>query len=106
MDDRTLCESSFCARTAHKSAYAPARAEAFAALIDSAAKTSAHLAAFVGEAYGRFQHIQLEGERFRVYTLDLGNRILLAMVTRADTPIGLARLQAKAVGAEILKMLR
>ena len=94
------------ALVAQRSSFPINRIDAFVELLRRWSEVANQMAAFLGEAYGRFRQFHFEGERYHVYEFDVNDNVALIVVCRTDVSFGTIRLAIKTASADIAKYLR
>jgi DNA-binding NtrC family response regulator/predicted regulator of Ras-like GTPase activity (Roadblock/LC7/MglB family) len=82
------------------------RTDTFIGLIARWLKIADELADFVNEAYGHFNQLHFEGERYHLYAFDLSDGIVLGVMTRSSVSPGTIRLNARDAGAHLTRLLK
>jgi CheY-like chemotaxis protein len=82
------------------------RTDTFIGLIARWLKIADELADFVNEAYGHFNQLHFEGERYHLYAFDLSDGIVLGVMTRSSISPGTIRLNARDAGAHLTRLLK
>lgn len=75
------------------------------ALVAQSSQAAAQAATFLGEKAGRFAQSLHEGSEYRVYTLTLGEGILLSLALSSNVPLGMIRHQCRQVAAQITQFI-
>lgn len=75
------------------------------ALVAQSSQAAAQAAKFLGEKAGRFGQSLHEGSEYRVYTLTLGEGILLSLALSSNVPLGMIRHQCRQVAAQITQFI-
>lgn len=76
-----------------------------AKLVAESADAAARAAAFLGESEGRFEQSMHEGTEYRLYSLSLGEGLVLSLALSSDTPLGTLRYRARQTAEELLELL-
>lgn len=70
-------------------------------LVAQSSQAAAQAADFLGEKAGRFAQSLHEGNEYRVYTLSLGNGVLLSVAFSSNVPLGMVRHQCRQTATQI-----
>lgn len=74
-------------------------------LVAQSSQAAAQAASFLGEKAGRFAQSLHEGSEYRVYTLTLGEGILLSLALSSNVPLGMIRHQCRQIAAQITQFI-
>lgn len=76
-----------------------------AGLVAGSTEAAARAAAFLGEPTGRFEQSLHEGSEYRLYSLSLGDGLVLSLALSSDTPLGALRYHTRQTAEELLELL-
>ncbi len=76
-----------------------------AMLVAQSSQAAAQAAAFLGEKAGRFAQSLHEGNEYRVYTLSIGDGILLSIAFSSNVPLGMIRHQCRQAVDQITRFI-
>ena len=74
-------------------------------LVAQSSLAAAQAAKFLGERAGRFAQSLHEGSEYRVYTLSLGEGILLSIALSSNVPLGMIRHQCRQVATQLSRFI-
>jgi predicted regulator of Ras-like GTPase activity (Roadblock/LC7/MglB family) len=74
-------------------------------LVAQSTQAAALAARFLGERAGHFKQSLHEGGAYRLYTLTLGEGILLSLALSTNVPLGMIRHQCRQIGEELSKYI-
>ncbi len=74
-------------------------------LVAQSSQAAAHAAKFLGEAAGRFAQSLHEGTEYRLYSLSLGEGILLSMALSSNVPLGMIRHQCRQIAEQLSRYI-
>ncbi|MBI5880413.1 MAG: response regulator [Chloroflexi bacterium] len=94
------------ALAAQRSSLPAQRIEPLIALINRWQAVAGETAALVGEPYGRFRQLHMEGDRHHIYALDAATGLVVVIICRNDVSFGTLRLALKSALADIVKLVR
>jgi DNA-binding response OmpR family regulator len=75
------------------------------ALVAQSSQAAAQAAKFLGEQGNSFSQSLHEGEAYRLYTLTLGEGILLSLALSSNVPLGMIRHQCRRVSEQLSKFI-
>mgnify|MGYP005849185647 CR=1 FL=1 len=76
-----------------------------AKLVAQSAQAAAEAASFLGEPAGRFQQSLHEGEAYRLYSLSLGQGIVLSLALSSNVPLGMIRHQSRQTADQLARFI-
>jgi len=76
-----------------------------AKLVAQSAQAAAQAANFLGEPAGRFLQSLHEGEAYRLYSLSLGEGIVLSLALSSNVPLGMIRHQCRQIAEQLSKFI-
>ena len=76
-----------------------------AKLVAQSAQAAAQAANFLGEPAGRFLQSLHEGEAYRLYSLSLGEGIVLSLALSSNVPLGMIRHQCRQIAERLSKFI-
>lgn len=76
-----------------------------AKLVAQSAQAAAQAATFLGEPAGRFQQSLHEGEAYRLYSLSLGQGIVLSLALSSNVPLGMIRHQSRQTADQLARFI-
>lgn len=76
-----------------------------AVLVAQSSQAAALAAQFLGERAGRFTQSLHEGGAYRLYTLTLGEGILLSLALSTNVPLGMIRHQCRQIAEQLSKYI-
>jgi predicted regulator of Ras-like GTPase activity (Roadblock/LC7/MglB family) len=76
-----------------------------AVLVAQSSQAAALAAQFLGERAGRFTQSLHEGGAYRLYTLTLGEGILLSLALSTNVPLGMIRHQCRQIAEQLTKYI-
>ena len=76
-----------------------------AKLVAESTDAAAQAATFLGEPDGRFEQSMHEGAEYRLYSLSLGEGLVLSLALSSDIPLGTLRYRARQTAEELLELL-
>ena len=76
-----------------------------ARLVAQSAQAAAQAASFLGEPAGRFQQSLHEGEAYRLYSLSLGQGIVLSLALSSNVPLGMIRHQSRQTADQLARFI-
>ncbi|MCB0208920.1 MAG: response regulator [Anaerolineae bacterium] len=79
--------------------------EDLAVLVAQSSQAAAQAARFLGERAGRFTQSLHEGGAYRLYTLTLGEGILLSLALSTNVPLGMIRHQCRQIADKLSKFI-
>lgn len=74
-------------------------------LVAQSSQAAAQAAQFLGEKAGRFLQSLHEGDEYRLYTLTLGEGILLSLALSSNVPLGMIRHQCRQVAEQLSRFI-
>ncbi len=74
-------------------------------LVAQSSQAAAEAARFLGEKAGRFVQSLHEGAEYRLYTLTLGEGILLSLALSSNVPLGMIRHQSRQVAEQLSRFI-
>ena len=74
-------------------------------LVAQSSQAASHAAKFMGEPAGRFAQSLHEGSEYRLYSLSLGEGILLSLALSSNVPLGMIRHQCRQTGERLTKFI-
>jgi CheY-like chemotaxis protein len=74
-------------------------------LVAQSSQAAAQAASFLGERAGRFAQSLHEGSEYRLYSLSLGEGILLSLALSSNVPLGMIRHQCRQTGDQLAKFI-
>ena len=74
-------------------------------LVAQSSQAAAQAARFLGEQGGCFAQSLHEGEAYRLYTLTLGEGILLSLALSSNVPLGMIRHQCRQVAEQLSRFI-
>lgn len=74
-------------------------------LVAQSSQAASHAAKFMGEPAGRFAQSLHEGSEYRLYSLSLGEGILLSLALSSNVPLGMIRHQCRQTGEQLAKFI-
>jgi two-component system chemotaxis response regulator CheY len=74
-------------------------------LVAQSSQAAARAARFLGEQRGSFAQSLHEGEAYRLYTLTLGEGILLSLALSSNVPLGMIRHQCRQVAEQLSRFI-
>lgn len=74
-------------------------------LVAQSSQAAAQAAKFLGEQGNSFSQSLHEGEAYRLYTLTLGDRILLSLALSSNVPLGMIRHQCRRVAEQLSRFI-
>jgi predicted regulator of Ras-like GTPase activity (Roadblock/LC7/MglB family) len=90
---------------AHAGMLSRVQCEELALLVAQSSQAAAHAAKFLGEAAGRFAQSLHEGSEYRVYSLSMGEGILLSLALSSNVPLGMIRHQCRQIAEQLSKFI-
>jgi CheY-like chemotaxis protein len=82
-----------------------AQCEELALLVAQSSQAAAQAARFLGERAGHFKQSLHEGGAYRLYTLTLGEGILLSLALSTNVPLGMIRHQCRQIADDLAKYI-
>ena len=76
-----------------------------AGLVAESTDAAAQAASFLGEPDGRFEQSLHEGAEYRLYSLSLGQGLVLSLALSSNTPLGALRYHTRQTAEELLALL-
>jgi len=76
-----------------------------AKLVAQSAQAAAQAANFLGEPAGRFLQSLHEGEAYRLYSLTLGEGIVLSLALSSNVPLGMIRHQCRQIATQLSRFI-
>ena len=76
-----------------------------AKLVADSTDAAAQMATFLGEPSARFEQSMHEGAEYRLYSLSVGEGLVLSLALSSDTPLGTLRYRARQTAEELLELL-
>jgi CheY-like chemotaxis protein len=76
-----------------------------AKLVAESTDAAAQMATFLGEPSARFEQSMHEGAEYRMYSLSVGEGLVLSLALSSDTPLGTLRYRARQTVEELLELL-
>ena len=76
-----------------------------AKLVADSTDAAAQMANFLGEPSARFEQSMHEGAEYRLYSLSVGEGLVLSLALSSDTPLGTLRYRARQTAEELLELL-
>lgn len=74
-------------------------------LVAQSSQAAAQAASFLGERAGRFAQSLHEGSEYRLYSLSLGEGILLSLALSSNVPLGMIRHQCRQTADQLMKFI-
>ncbi len=74
-------------------------------LVAQSSQAAAQAASFLGEHAGRFAQSLHEGTEYRLYSLSLGEGILLSLALSSNVPLGMIRHQCRQIADQLAKFI-
>jgi DNA-binding response OmpR family regulator len=74
-------------------------------LVAQSSQAAAQAASFLGERAGRFGQSLHEGAEYRLYSLSLGEGILLSLALSSNVPLGMIRHQCRQIAEQLSKFI-
>ena len=74
-------------------------------LVAQSSQAAAQAARFLGEPEGRFMQSLHEGKEYRLYSLSLGEGILLSLALSSNVPLGMIRHQCRQIAEQLSKFI-
>lgn len=74
-------------------------------LVAQSSQAAAQAASFLGERAGRFAQSLHEGSEYRLYSLSLGQGILLSLALSSNVPLGMIRHQCRQIADQLSKYI-
>jgi predicted regulator of Ras-like GTPase activity (Roadblock/LC7/MglB family) len=74
-------------------------------LVAQSSQAAAQAASFLGERAGRFAQSLHEGSEYRLYSLSLGEGILLSLALSSNVPLGMIRHQCRQIADQLAKFI-
>ncbi|NJN92757.1 MAG: response regulator [Anaerolineales bacterium] len=74
-------------------------------LVAQSSQAAAQAASFLGERAGRFGQSLHEGSEYRLYSLSLGEGILLSLALSSNVPLGMIRHQCRQTADQLMKFI-
>jgi predicted regulator of Ras-like GTPase activity (Roadblock/LC7/MglB family) len=74
-------------------------------LVAQSSQAAAQAASFLGERAGRFGQSLHEGSEYRLYSLSLGEGILLSLALSSNVPLGMIRHQCRQIADQLAKFI-
>jgi predicted regulator of Ras-like GTPase activity (Roadblock/LC7/MglB family) len=81
------------------------QAAKLANLVADSTDAAAQMATFLGEPSARFEQSMHEGAEYRMYSLSVGEGLVLSLALSSDTPLGTLRYRARQTAEELLELL-
>jgi predicted regulator of Ras-like GTPase activity (Roadblock/LC7/MglB family) len=81
------------------------QAAKLAKLVADNTDAAAQIANFLGEPSARFEQSMHEGAEYRLYSLSVGEGLVLSLALSSDTPLGTLRYRARQTAEELLELL-
>jgi CheY-like chemotaxis protein len=76
-----------------------------AKLVADSTDAAAQMATFLGEPSARFEQSMHEGAEYRMYSLSVGEGLVLSLALSSDTPLGTLRYRARQTAEELLELM-
>ena len=76
-----------------------------ARLVAQSAQAAAQAAHFLGEPAGRFTQSLHEGDAYRLYSLSLGEGIVLSLALSSNVPLGMIRHQCRQIATQLSRYI-
>ncbi len=76
-----------------------------AKLVAQSAQAAAQAAHFLGEPAGRFTQSLHEGDAYRLYSLSLGEGIVLSLALSSNVPLGMIRHQCRQIATQLSRYI-
>jgi CheY-like chemotaxis protein len=76
-----------------------------AKLVADSTDAAAKMATFLGEPSARFEQSMHEGAEYRMYSLSVGEGLVLSLALSSDTPLGTLRYRARQTAEELLELM-
>jgi CheY-like chemotaxis protein len=76
-----------------------------AKLVADSTDAAAKMATFLGEPSDRFEQSMHEGAEYRMYSLSVGEGLVLSLALSSDTPLGTLRYRARQTAEELLELM-
>lgn len=90
---------------AHAGLLSREQCENLAMLVGQSSQAAAQAANFLGEPSGQFTQSLHEGNEYRLYSLSLGEGILLSLALSSNVPLGMIRHQCRLIGERLSKFI-
>lgn len=90
---------------AHAGLLSREQCENLAMLVGQSSQAAAQAANFLGEPSGQFTQSLHEGDEYRLYSLSLGEGILLSLALSSNVPLGMIRHQCRLIGERLAKFI-
>lgn len=90
---------------AHSGMLGREQCEDLGVLVAQSSQAAAQAARFLGERAGRFKQSLHEGGAYRLYTLTLGEGILLSLALSTNVPLGMIRHQCRQIADNLSKFI-
>jgi DNA-binding response OmpR family regulator len=90
---------------AHAGMLSRVQCQELSVLVAQSSQAASHAAKFLGEPAGRFAQSLHEGSEYRLYSLSLGEGILLSMALSSNVPLGMIRHQCRLIGEQLTKFI-
>ena len=81
------------------------QAAKLAKLVADSTDAAAQMATFLGEPSARFEQSMHEGAEYRLYSLSVGEGLVLSLALSSDTPLGTLRYRARQTAEELLELM-
>jgi CheY-like chemotaxis protein len=81
------------------------QAAKLAKLVADSTDAAAQMATFLGEPSARFEQSMHEGAEYRMFSLSVGEGLVLSLALSSDTPLGTLRYRARQTAEELLDLL-
>ncbi len=76
-----------------------------AKLVADSTDAAAQMATFLGEPSSRFEQSMHEGAEYRMFSLSVGEGLVLSLALSSDTPLGTLRYRARQTAEELLELM-
>jgi len=76
-----------------------------AKLVADSTDAAAQMATFLGEPSARFEQSMHEGAEYRMFSLSVGEGLVLSLALSSDTPLGTLRYRARQTAEELLDLM-
>ncbi len=76
-----------------------------AKLVADSTDAAAQMATFLGEPSARFEQSMHEGAEYRMFSLSVGEGLVLSLALSSDTPLGTLRYRARQTAEELLELM-
>jgi CheY-like chemotaxis protein len=90
---------------AHAGMLSRVQCQELSVLVAQSSQAASHAAKFLGEPARRFAQSLHEGSEYRLYSLSLGEGILLSLALSSNVPLGMIRHQCRLIGEQLTKFI-